>query len=493
MRAERGIGALTAVGALLMGCGADPGPLGWIDARAAVVRCTSAGRDRMPPVLLDLPAPAPPTGLYARVLDPMALDDLGFERDSVACAMLLPAERDTDASIEALFSVRSKAGRAAVSAGGFCACEAASQLDARPLLPQCFDRATRSNCEVEELIPAVEAALEPVYAALATTRPPLVHWRLVGKLDRPGWFVRQQSLLAERHDGGSSIFAKGQAVPRRGNGALLKALLEEDDVVAVARQNSGLAVLVVREIGKTLVMDHFAYPAVSGQALPILPYIDNAAIGRYRSLLAKPTETRKLRLQPGKGNMLEVDFSHLETFDTAISSGAVLAGMNPASPRIVPERAVELVAAQAPFGKQGQQLDVRIELTSVGTQWAQLLTSSDLLPGLDSLELVPVEGLPETGTKLPFLVAGTALEEDVVYGLEQVPTLMDDVESRYPGSIGGTGRAWSFTMPLSNLSEVVSESARFKGLRSAFAEREYAVEVTVTSEGDALLATVAPK
>ncbi len=493
MRAERGIGALTAVGALLMGCGADGGPAGWIDARAAVIRCTSAGRDRMPPVLLDLPAPAPPTGLYARVLDPMALDDLGFERDAVACAMLLPAEPDTDASVEALFSARSKAGRDAVAAGGFCACEAASELDARPLLPQCVDRPTRSNCEVAELIPAVEAALEPVYAALEAVRPPLVHWRLVGKSDRPGWFARQQSLLAERHDSGSSIFVKGQAVPRRGNGALLKALLDEDDVVAVARQNSGLAVLVVRELDKMLVLDHFSYPAVSGQAVPVLPYIDNAAIGRYRSLLAKPTETRKLALPPGKGNMLEVDFSLLETFDAALSSGAALAGMNPAGPRDVPDRRVERVAAQAPFGKQGQQLDVRIELTDAGTQWAQLLTSSDLLPGLDSLELAPVEELPGTGSELPLWVAGTPLEEDVVYGLEQVPALMDDIESRYPGSIGGTARAWSFTMPMSNLSEVLSESARFSGIRSAFAERQYTIEVTVASDGAALTASIAPK
>ena len=48
-------------------------------------------------------------------------------------------------------------------------------------------------------------------------------------------------------------------------------------------------------------------------------------------------------------------------------------------------------------------------------------------------------------------------------------------------------------MPLSDLSEVLSESARFNGLRSAFAEREYSVEVTVASEGDALVATIAPK
>lgn len=493
MRAADGIGALAALGALLIGCGPDAGPSSWIDARASVVWCTSAGRDRLPPVLLDLPAPEPPTGLYARMLDPMALDDLGFERDSVACAILLPTEPDTDASLEALSSERSKAGRAAVAAGGFCACEAASQLDARSLLPQCADRPTRSNCKVEELLPTIEAALEPVYEALAAAKPPLVHWRLVGKLDRPGWFVRQQSSLAERHDGGSSIFEKGQAVPKRGNGTLLKALLEEDDVVAVARQNSGLALLVVREIGKTLVLDHFAYPAVAGEFAPVLPYIDNAGLERYRSLLAKPTETRKLRLQPGKGNLVEVDFSHLETLDSAISSGAVLAGMKPAERRTVPDRRIELVTAQAPFGKQGQQLDVRIELTSTGVGWAQLLTSSDLLPGLDSLDLEPVEALPPVGSGFPFLVAGTPLERDVIYGLEQVPGLMDDVESRYPGAIGGTARAWNFTMPLSDMAGLVSTSARFKGLRSAFAEREYAVQVTIASEGDALVATVAPK
>ena len=72
-----------------MGCGRDRGPVNWIDSRSAVVHCTSSGRDRMPPVLLDLPIPSPPTGLYARSLDPMALNDLGFQRDTVACAMLL--------------------------------------------------------------------------------------------------------------------------------------------------------------------------------------------------------------------------------------------------------------------------------------------------------------------------------------------------------------------------------------------------------------------
>lgn len=258
MRVFAGLWAIAA-GALLSACGPDPGPLGWVDARAAVIRCTSAGRDRMPPVMLDLPAPEAPTGLYARRMDPMALDDLGFQRDTVACALLLPVDDGSAEANRTLLDARRTAAKAAGELAGMCACEAASQLGARPLLDNCVDRPTRPNCKVEEQLPAMEAVLAPVYTALADTKPPLLHWRLVGKFDRAGWFARQQSTLIERHEGGSTVYERGEAVPKRGNGPLIDALLDEKDVVAVVRQNSGQALLVLREIDKTLVLDHFAY------------------------------------------------------------------------------------------------------------------------------------------------------------------------------------------------------------------------------------------
>lgn len=458
------------------------------------MHCTSSGRDRMPPVLLGLPVPAPPTGLYARMLDPLALDDLGYERDAVTCAMLLPPDTDGTGALAGLLKARREADRAAARAAGLCACEAATTLGARPLLPRCVDRPTRSRCNIDEdAQAAVEEALAPVYAELAEARPPLLHWRLVGKFDRPGWFARQQASLTERHEGGSTVFLKGQPVPSRGNGPLLRALLEEENVVAVARQDSGKAVLVVREIGKTLVLDHFAHPAVGPEVAPLLPYIDNASIRRYRAGLAKPDETRKLRLEPGKGNMVEVDLTYLSNIDTVLSEAAVVAGEKSLDLRDLPPRRVEFIAAQAPFGKQGQQLDVRVELSSEGAEWASLLTSTALSGSLSALDLEPIETFPPTGTGLPLLVAGTDFERTVVYGLEALPALMDEVESRYPGSIQGDARAWSLSMPLSDMIGIVDDGAAFEGLRSAFAQRDFAIEVTVADDGTTLQATVAPK
>ena len=475
-----------------MACGPDPGPLGWVDARAAVVRCTSAGRDRMPPVLLDLPVPEAPTGLFARRMDPMALDDLGFQRDTVACALLLPVDDGDAERNKALLKARRDAAVAASELAGMCACEAADQLDGRALLSNCVDRPTRRKCDVEEQLPAMEQILAPVYTALSETNAPMLHWRLVGKFDRAGWFARQQTTLIERHEGGSTVFEKGEAVPKRGNGPLIKALLDEDEVVAVVRQNSRQALLVVREIDKTLVLDHFAYFGVGDTLTPLLPYLDNASIARYRTLLAKPSETRKLRLEPGKGNMVEVDLSQLESIDGALRRGADLYDADVGTARELPARRMEYVAVQAPFGKQGQRLDARVELTPEGTEWASLLTSADLMPGLDELGLEPVE-LPELDSPLPFPLAGSSVETSVVYGLEGVPALMDAVESRYPGAVKGTAKAWSFEMPLSNLEGLVAPGARFTGLRTSFAERVFEVEVEVVEEGRALQVTVAPK
>ncbi len=493
--AVQGIGVV-AVWASLSACGPDPGPVGWIDARAAVVRCTSAGRDRMPPGMLDLPGPIAPTGLYARLLDPMALDELGYQRDSVVCALLVPPTADDTragaSSVEALLEARAAAGQRAFRAAGPCSCEVASGIGARALVPQCVDRPTQARCNTDAIEAKVLEALEPVQEKLAETRPPLMHWRLVGKTDRPGWFARQQRVLIERHQGGSTIYVEGQAISGRDNGPLLEALLELDDVVAVARQNSGQAILVVRELGDTLVLDHFAHPAVGPKLQPLLPLIDNASVARYRALLAKPTETRKLSLPPGKGNMVEIDISLLENVDEAVTASAVLAGVEPAAERELPARMVERVAVQAPFGHKGQRIEARLELTAAGTQWASLLTNTDLMPGLDELAIEAVE-IPEVDSELPYVLAGTSLERSVVYGLEQVPELMSALEERYPASIGGTARAWSFTMPLSNMNEFVAESAGFSGLRTAFAERIHQIEVTVDDEGKTLSATVMPK
>ncbi len=491
-------GAFAMLGLVGPGCGPDPGPLDWIDARAAVVHCTSSGKDRMPPVLLDMPVPNPPSGLYARSMDAMALDDLGFQRDAVACAVLSAPERETsrstDAALQEMLSLRESAGRQAIRGAGRCACDVAEALGKRSLLAACVDEPTQPSCDPEEGRDVVQEAIAPVETALAALEPPLLHWRLVGKTDRTRWFEERQYTLLERHPGGSTIYVVGQAVPLRNNAELIRALLDEEGVVAVARQDSGRALLVVRELDGQLVLDHFSYPAVGPRALPLLAVLDNASVATYRELLAKPTATRKLRLEPGRGNLIEVDIELLADVDARVEASAPLAGARVRGSE-ARERLVDYVAIQAPFGKQGQELVIDAELSEAGQRWASMLTTDPLTPTLEELGgVAEQEAQPRSNrAELPYALRGTAFEALVVHGLEQVPELMRQVETRYPSSIQGTARAWQFEMPPSDLGPIVGAGARFEGLRQAFERVPYRVEVELDDAQPRIRATLAPR
>jgi len=78
---------LAAIGAST-GCGPGTSAISWVGEDPAVVRCTVSRRERMPAILLEVPAPALPTGLYARALDPVGLDEMGYQRDALVCAAL---------------------------------------------------------------------------------------------------------------------------------------------------------------------------------------------------------------------------------------------------------------------------------------------------------------------------------------------------------------------------------------------------------------------
>ena len=96
--------------------------------------------------MLDLPLIDVPTGLYARGLDPMALDDLGFERDEVACVTLeAPTEEvieDGAAALEKVVDLQEKVSRDARRVAGRCSCEVAREVGAHDLLVTCIDEPT---------------------------------------------------------------------------------------------------------------------------------------------------------------------------------------------------------------------------------------------------------------------------------------------------------------------------------------------------------------
>jgi hypothetical protein len=465
-----------------VGCGAK-GPAAWIDERAAVVRCTQAGRERMPPVLAGLPVPEPPTGLYARTLDPMTLDDLGYQRDQVVCAILEApdaSEVETVAvQMQELVEIYDRTSTDAVRAGGRCSCDIAHAMGVRDLIAVCQRTPTLQGCTDTGASEAMHRALEPLFEAIAATEPALVHWRLVGRTDRPGGFAENLERLAANHPGGSTVYRRGQAVRSRGNHVLVLELLEKDDVVAVVTQDAGRALLVAREIGKMLVLDHFTHAVVSSDYHPVLAYLDNAHVESYVRRLQAPKTRRALGLDPREGYLVEVDRLRLEDVDSMMVAASPLGGTRydpSAERREQPDVLVDRVTIQAPFGVEGTALVARIELSETGRVWAQTLSDEILSPTLEELGLAErgPELIQPRGLDLAFHLRGTPVDDVLVHGLHRVSDVMRRIEMDAPSTIKGRAGNWRFDLPVGD-PFVDADSGVMRGARGLMASRPYTV------------------
>jgi hypothetical protein len=489
--------------ALLLGaCGPDRGPRDWIDERAAVVHCTSAGRDRMPPVLVELPVPYPPSGMFAREMDPMALDDIGFRRDTVACAMLLtPQPSEVTFRTEAVAELvrrHDEASSAATSVATRCTCEVADSIGLRELVLACARRETQERCEVERFADDMQAALAPMVEVVRATPPPLVHWRLVGRTDRPGWFGEHEAEIVARHEGGSTFYLRGQAVPARRNFELIRTLLDVEGVTAVVRQDAGRSLLVVRELGSDLVLDHFSHITVQPERMPLMSALDNAHPDHYIALLDKPSATRSLVFGPEDGNLVELDRRLLEEFDESLLAAAPLGGGYEVAreTREEPTPFVDHIAIQAPFGKEGQVLRMKARLSVEGRDWANVLSDDRLSPTLDELgidENAIVFDPPRGGATLPFVLRGTPTNALLVHGLHRVPEFMRQVEMSHPNTVQGKASAWEFRMPTDDLAAIAGVDAPATGLRGSFVERSYVIEARFDATREHLEVEVYPR
>jgi hypothetical protein len=428
----------------------------WVPQDAAIVRCTTAGRDRMPPVLLDLPLPPVPTGLLARQLDPMALNDMGFEREQPVCAALLQpsSERIETARADtiALLGEHARAGAAVRARFGRCACEVARAATIEPLLATCGDEPHRPECEITEPeVDELRRLLEPLESALASTPIPRLHWRLAGRTDRPGWLVDRLAELLPRHSGGVTVFQPGQAIPSRHNHALVRRLLEVPGAVAVLHLDGGRAMLVARELDGALVLDLLAFPGVDPRLVPLLPFIDDARVDDLADALVQPVAAWSSPLALDDGNVVHLDRAALRAVDSLVLAMAPLAGAA-AAPTRLPEPAapplVDAITLQAEFGAEGKRLRARLRLSEEGQQWAQTLSSAVLGPELDAL------GLPldpprsqSLDVELAFVVHGLPPERLVLDGLARAPSLLRSLEMHHPSSVGGRLDAWDVSLP----------------------------------------------
>lgn len=434
----------------------------WIGSDAAVVRCTVAGPNLRPPLLFDeLPSPAVPTGLYARAMDPMALDQLGYERDRAVCASLqAPTTAELASAAEAIDELRRLRREVARRVGllGPCRCTYAAALDAEGLVDGCSDAPTDQSCEATgEKVEALAELLAPLRAQLERTQVPRLHWRLAGRTDRIGRFVARHDDLVARHLGGSEVYLQGTPLPPRHGTALIRKLLTVEGVVAVVRQDGGRALLVVRELDDQLILDHFAYPSwgeiVDPAVYPLLPYLDDAQVERYRKALAPPAKARELLLDPREGYLVELDRAALERVDRGQIVATQFAGRSyddSREQRVLPPLLVDRLAFQVPFGTEGKALRMHLRLTDAGRRWVGAVDGvelADALTSLGQIDVTPSYRPARPGFEQMFLLRGTPVDELLFAGPSALPQVLAAVEAAHPGSLDGDIDDWQAELP----------------------------------------------
>lgn len=501
------------VAALLCSCGVRKGTPDWIGSDAAIVRCTVAGPNLSLPRMFDeVPSPAVPTGLYARTMDPIALDQLGFERDRAVCATLqAPPAAELEAAelaIEQLHTARSELSRQARKLGR-CLCSYADALDSRTIVPGCADQPTRLDCELEpEQVESLRTLMAPLSAKLATTQVPRVHWRLAGRTDRIGRFVARYEELLARHPGGSEVYLRKTPLPPHAGMQLIASLLAVEHVVAVVRQDGGRALLVVREIDDELVLDHFAYPdwLTAGargfdlELSALLPHLDDAQIDRYRSALQPPAQTRELLFRPRDGYMVELDRAALDRVDRGMVLAARFAGQHydeAKEQRLLPPVLIDRFAHQVPYGTEGAVVQVRARLTDEGRQWITgpgKIAAFEALPGLGQSDFTPqFTPASEAGAAQLFILRGRPIEQILFAGATALPDVLMAIELATPGSVEGNISDFRVAIPSGPLPGEFDSRSGIQELRERLSITPYQLTVELVEGGQVLELELEPQ
>lgn len=424
------------------GCGIDRGDPSFVDEDAAFLHCTVAGTGRTDPALFEaLPRVPVPSGLYTQTMSPAALVEIGYQPESVVCATLAAPDdaelAKSASSLATLLTVRDEVDDA-VRRRDPCACTAAAKLRRQRWLPSCADVGHQPGCEPSDtLIDDVERELGRLDSALGEVTVPLTHWRVFGRSDRLGQFEARVPRIVDHHSGGSAVMLRGAPVPERLNHVLVGRLFELSTVQAVIRQDSGRALVVVREIGDTLVYDHFAYPSVASSMVALLPELDNRSVTAYLDALEPPAQRMDLAFNPRHGPVLVFSHPRLERVDAAMVVGSALSQRRVrAGEHTVPPVWFDTVTVHAPF--DASELTAHVVLSDLGVTWAQGLERGPVSPTLSELggsDVVPTYAAARSDPA--FVLRGTPIEQVVFAGFHALPTIAAAMEMAVPNSVRG--------------------------------------------------------
>jgi hypothetical protein len=436
-------------------------------------------------------------------MDPIALDDLGYQRNQVVCATLIaPTEEEVargSADLDQLVGIHSQVGISAMRIGGRCACEVARSVGVNHLVPRCVAKPTEPDCTIEESDrEAMNVAIAPLREAVREVTLPVLHWRLAGVTDRQEWFVRKQADVVGRYPGGTTVVMPGQGLPARPEYALTQALLEVDDVVAVVRQNGDDALLVVREIGRELVLDHFSFPDVSLERRGLVALYGGERAQLFIDALAPPDEVEPPALSPQRGNLFEVRRAALERVDDML---VVLSGLSRTryrasdAERQQPPVLVDRVTVQAPFGREGQVLRARLELSPEGEQWTQTLPSSVLSPTLEEIDPSDevVSFTAPRGMALPFYLRGGVTEAFWIHGIHGISEVAARIERAYPSAIAGKIDDFQVDIPAGPLPEDLDVHPELAELTELLGEKPHRLSGGLTDGRTVFELRLAPR
>jgi hypothetical protein len=292
----------------------------------------------------------------------------------------------------------------------------------------------------------------------------------------------------------------GEAITERENGPLIQQLFQVDGVTAIVRQDSGRALLIIRESRGDLILDHFSYPAPI--PIGIVHLLDNNNYDEYARRLAKPGSTRSPLLDVTKGNIVEFDWQLVDAVDQMAEVAGLLMDTpyDPEQETLVdPEPYVDRVAYQAPFGREGEALMVKAQLTELGTKWAQGTVGAVLSPTMIELGLTPQEPpsftppSPDTSKQISYVGRGTQVQFAGVHGLRMAPEVFAAIERTHPGTIQGKGDEWAMEIPKADLTGAVGPGGPFSGLREMFTRKPYKVTLSFPPERDVVDLRAAPR
>jgi len=435
--------------------------------------------------------------MFARAMDPAALDALGFQRDVTVCAALeAPSADAVDSAKVALARLNDDLGEFDIELRALsgCACVEAMRQDVEHLFPSCQRRVRRDDCRPEPKLEAKVAAIaKEVRAAIAGVGLPKHHWRMFGRADRPDRFATRFFDIVGMYEGGSELFVPGQTPTGDRGDALVAALLEQPGVKAVVRQDAGLAVLVVREHASHLVFDHFAYDSVSGRFGTLVSELDDLHIDWHLDALALGIGDPEFHFDLRDGPFLGVYREPLERVDEVVQGGSLLVDRRYDRARerhAHPPVFVDRVEVSLPRGEADETLSAWVHLTAAGVEAIEAVGDGQLAVSFDDLPIDPTPPSFEPAVPLPFVARGQPTQSVLFDGLHGVFSVLHAVERANPGALVGNLDVFEITFPSGPLPGELSTRPGAERLRERLSKRPH--QLTVRRAGAAFELELAP-